>query len=102
MKNKNTYMNTHEEINLKNYNLNNNYDEQLSIKRKEVNGLFWKRLDTINNIVDSFRSLIFLLQFIFILFIIISIIVVFNKINNVIKYIEDLPNVIKNGITSIF
>jgi hypothetical protein len=95
-------MNTNGEINLKNYNLNNNYDEQISIKKKDGNSLFWKRLDRINSILDGFRSLIFLLQFIFILFVIISIIVVFNKINNVIKYIEDLPNVIKNGVTSIF
>lgn len=88
-------MNTNTEIN------NNNYDEHIN-QKKEGSNLFWKRLERINIAVDSFRSLIFLIQFIFILFVIISIIVVFNKINNVIKYIEDLPNVIKNGVTSIF
>ena len=101
MKNKKVYMNTNTENNLKNIDLNNNYDEQI-IKRKNGNSLFWKRLDRVNSVIDGFRSLIFLLQFIFILFVIISIIVVLNKINNVIKYIEDLPNIIKNGVTSIF
>lgn len=93
-------MNT--EINLKDINLNNNYNEHILINKKEEKSLFWEKLNKINNVVDGFRSIIFLIQFIFILFIIISIIVVFNKINNVIKYIEDLPNIIKNGVTSIF
>lgn len=63
---------------------------------------FWSILNRFNTLIDSFRSIIFLIQLIFVLFIIISIIIVFNKINNVIKYIEELPNIIKNGVTSIF
>lgn len=100
MKNKNTYMNTN--INLKDINLNNNYNEHVLINKKDEKGLSWERLNKINSMVDGFRSIIFFIQFVFILFVIISIIVVFNKINNVIKYIEDLPNIIKNGVTSIF
>jgi hypothetical protein len=75
-------------------------NDKVVLEDKKVT--FWSILNRFNTLIDSFRSIIFLIQFIFVLFIIISIIIVFNKINNVIKYIEELPNIIKNGVTSIF
>lgn len=92
-------MNINTEDKLKNINLD--HDEHILIMKKKEKKLFIRIITKGNDMIDKFRSLVFLIEFIIILFFIISIIIGINKINNVIKYIENLPNIIKNGVTSI-
>lgn len=85
---------------------------------------FWDVINKFNTIIDTFRNIMFFILFIFMLILIIIIIIayiklrsIFNIIENdvisviktlelnitdMLKDIENLPNTIKNGVTSIF
>lgn len=83
-------MNTENSFN--NIDLNNTY-----IKNSEKSSI----LNIINRNYDNLRGIIFIIEIVFALFIIIFIFIIYNEIVNIIKIIENLPNILKNGITSI-
>lgn len=86
--------------------------------------VFLKWINNFNKFMDTIRNILFFVMFIFVFILIIIIIVALNKISNIfniiendvigviktlelnvdniVKNIENLPNIIKNGVTSIF
>lgn len=93
-------------------------------ENKKSRKKFWDVINKFNTIIDTFRNIMFFILFIFMLILIIIIIIayiklrsIFNIIENdvisviktlelnitdMLKDIENLPNTIKNGVTSIF
>jgi uncharacterized membrane protein len=86
--------------------------------------VFLNGVNKFNTIIETFKNILFFIVFIIMLIVFILVIIACHKINNmvnvlendvisvvkklelnignVLKYIENLPNIIKNGVTSIF
>lgn len=110
-----------ENINLGEDKINNNILYNL-LRNLWLN--FLEGVNKFNKIIETFKNILFFIVFIFIFIVFILIIMAYHKLNNIfnvlendivsvvktlelnidniLKDIENLPNIIKNGVTSIF